>query len=127
LSPNLLIVEDDEDVRDAIAWVLTQRGYSVVEAAHGGEALDLIVGGSRPDLILLDMNMPVMNGWELARQLRERDLVPCPILVLTAAHDAQKNAEDIGAVGYVGKPFELDGLVDSVERHLQPSFRGATV
>jgi DNA-binding response OmpR family regulator len=64
------------------------------------------------------MNMPLMNGWEFARALRERDLQRVPILVLTAAHDARRCAEEIGAAGFIGKPFDLDTLVAAVAYHL---------
>jgi CheY-like chemotaxis protein len=122
----LLIVEDDEDIRDAIAFILRHAGHEVLEVGHGREALDLIASRGLPDLILLDMNMPIMNGWEFARELRARDGSRVPVVVITAAHDAQRSAEEIGAVGFIGKPFELEALVSTIERHLvRPGMPGS--
>jgi CheY-like chemotaxis protein len=118
----LLIVEDDEDVRDTVGLILRRAGHEVVAAEHGRDALALIVAHGLPDLILLDMNMPIMNGWEFARELRAQKLWRVPVVVLTAAHDAQRSAREIGAAGFLGKPFELQDLVATVERVLaQPA------
>jgi CheY-like chemotaxis protein len=116
----VLVVEDDEDVRDTVSFVLRRAGHRVVEARHGREALEHILAHGAPDLILLDMNMPVMNGHELARELRARSSV-VPIVVFTAAHDAQRSAEEIGAAGFIGKPFDVTDLVAAVEHHLAQS------
>jgi CheY-like chemotaxis protein len=112
----LLVVEDDEDVRDSVAFILRRAGHQVIEAEHGRDALSFIVAHGLPDLIILDMNMPIMDGWEFARELRARNLWRVPVVVLTAAHDAQRSASEIGAVGFLGKPFELQDLVVTVER-----------
>lgn len=127
MSPQaVLVVEDDEDVRDAVAYVLGSAGYEVREASNGRDALDVIVARGLPDLILLDMNMAIMNGWEFAGELKRRGLRTCPIVVLTAAHDAQRSAEEIGAVAFIGKPFELEALVNAVRRHIDGRARGGT-
>jgi len=127
VSPQaVLVVEDDEDVRDAVAYVLGSAGYEVREASNGRDALDVIVARGLPDLILLDMNMAIMNGWEFAGELKRRGLRTCPIVVLTAAHDAQRSAEEIGAVAFIGKPFELEALVNAVRRHIDGRARGGT-
>jgi DNA-binding response OmpR family regulator len=73
-----------------------------------------MVDQTRPALVLLDMRMPVLSGWDFARILKEREIY-LPILVMTAAHDAHKWAEEIGASGYVAKPFHLPDLLDAVE------------
>ena len=113
----VLVVDDDADLREVIAHAIQADDVRVVEAAHGGEALDYVLACGAPDLILLDMNMPVMNGWELAAELTARGLSSTPIIVLTAAHDAQKSAREVGAAGFLGKPFELRALRSAVERH----------
>ncbi|MBI3970836.1 MAG: response regulator [Chloroflexi bacterium] len=69
----------------------------------------------RPLLVLLDMRMPVLDGWGFARRLRERGM-DLPIVVMTAAQDAKCWAQEIGAAGYVPKPFELPDLINAVER-----------
>jgi CheY-like chemotaxis protein len=114
----VLVVDDDDDVLEAAAFILRRAGYEVIEADNGLRALERIAAHGLPDLILLDMNMPVMNGWELARQMRARELWRVPVVVFTAAHDAQRSADEIGAAGFLGKPFELQDLVATVERHL---------
>jgi CheY-like chemotaxis protein len=117
----LLVVEDDFDLREVVTLSLARTGLRVVEAENGREALDYVLAHGVPDLILLDMNMPVMNGWDFARELRERGLWGAPVIILTAAHDASRFADEIGAAGFVGKPFEKKTLVSTVERILRPS------
>src|SRR5262249_3472386 len=92
-----------------------RAGYRVDKASHGVEALEFLEHAS-PDLILLDMKMPVMNGWEFAAALHGRFSRRPPILVLTAAHDAEQRALDVGAEGWLGKPFDLKVLIAAVER-----------
>jgi CheY-like chemotaxis protein len=85
----------------------------VITAENGAEALAVVNGES---LILLDMRMPVLDGWGFARQLRASGKRP-PIVVMTAAENARRWAEEIGADGYLSKPFELDTLIAAVERY----------
>ena len=116
----VLVVEDDTDLREVVAFAIRRDGRRIVEAENGQEALEHIVANGVPDLILLDMNMPTMNGWELARELRDRGLWTSPVIVLTAAHDAQRSAAEIGAAGFLGKPFDVRTLIATVERYLGP-------
>ena len=113
----LLLVEDDEDLRDVVRDALQNDTRRVIEAEHGREALDLIAKNGLPDLILLDMNMPVMNGWQFAKELRDRQW-QVPVVVLTAAHDALRSAQEIGAAGFLGKPFDMSSLYSVVDHHL---------
>lgn len=119
----ILVVEDDEDLRGVVCAALSGPGRTILEAEHGLAAFELIETHGLPDLILLDMNMPVMNGWKLAEEMRARDLWRVPVIVITAAHDAARNAEQIGAVGYLGKPFSVRTLNALVEEHLAPQSR----
>jgi DNA-binding response OmpR family regulator len=112
----ILIVEDDPDILATVADILELEGYEVERARNGAEALG-VLSRIRPRLVILDMRMPVMDGWEFARIARERG-IEAPILVMTAAQDARRWAEEIGAQGYVAKPFDLMDLVSSVERLL---------
>ncbi len=112
----VLLVEDDFDLMGMVEMLLSGDGYRVVTAANGREALDR-VAQEMPGLILLDMKMPVMNGWEFAREFRARYDRQAPIVVLTAAEDARKRAEEIGAEGYLGKPFDIDDLLYIVQRY----------
>ena len=110
----ILIVDDDPDLREFLRLMLTSMGFEVTSAANGREALD-VMAGHEPDLILLDMKMPVMDGWEFCRALEGRDARP-PIVVLTAAPDPAARAAEARADGWLGKPFEYDELEATVRR-----------
>ena len=109
----ILVVDDDPSILEIVSEILTQEGYHVVKASDGEEAL-AAVRRSKPTLMLLDMRMPGMDGWAVARALHERD-ISIPIIVMTAAENAKKWADEIGAAGHLAKPFELDDLLRSVE------------
>lgn len=111
----ILVVEDDADIRATIAAILEMEGYAVELASNGEEAIK-VVSHRRPSLVLLDMRMPVLDGWGFARVLRERG-VRVPIIVMTAAQDAGRWAREIGAQGYIAKPFDLGDLLSQVEQH----------
>jgi CheY-like chemotaxis protein len=113
----ILVVEDDDDVRELIATTLEDHAYAVDLAVDGRQALER-VAESCPELILLDMKMPRMNGWEFARLFREQFGRVAPIVVVTASADAQARAAEIGAEGHLGKPFSLAALLAVVARHL---------
>ncbi len=113
-SGPILVVDDEQTVRDIVVMTLLLEGYSVREAADGAEALRMIED-ARPSLVLLDMQLPVLDGWGVARELRAKELDP-PIVVMTAGHDAQLAATEIGAADWVAKPFELTDLLTTVER-----------
>src|SRR5437879_11331277 len=101
----VLVVDDDKAVRDVVLMTLLLEGYPVREAADGAEAIQAI-GQDPPSLVVLDMQMPGLDGWGVAAELRARHLNP-PILVMTAGRNAQQAAQDIRAAGFVGKPFEV--------------------
>lgn len=110
----ILIVDDDADMRECLQIMLTSMGFEVTNAANGEEALDDMEGHD-PDLILLDMKMPVMDGWEFCRILEGRDSRP-PIVVVTAAPDPAGRAAEVHAEGWLGKPFEYADLEAIVRR-----------
>ena len=110
----ILVVDDDPDLREFLRLMLTSIGFEVTSAANGQEALDDMEGHD-PDLILLDMKMPVMNGWEFCRALEGRDSRP-PIVVVTAAPDPAGRAAEVHAEGWLGKPFENADLQAMVRR-----------
>lgn len=114
----VLIVDDDPMIRETIRDILELEGYDVRTAANGQEGLDQLERDC-PDLVLLDMRMPVLDGWGFAREVRARGL-DVPILVMTAAQNAQRWAAEIGADGYVAKPFDLFELLDAVGRLRRP-------
>lgn len=110
----VLVVDDDESIVEVLRELLESEGYAVTTAANGAEALAAIEHRA-PSLVLLDMRMPVMDGWSFARTLRERRL-DVPVVVMTAAENARRWADEIGADGYLAKPFDIEEVLDTVER-----------
>ncbi len=115
--PTVLVAEDDADLRDLVALTLADAGIDVELAGDGREALALIVD-HRPDLVLLDLMMPVMDGFAFCSELRAIANPP-RVVVMTAAHRAAQTAKDVGAVGWLAKPFDIDELVATVQRHVR--------
>jgi two-component system, chemotaxis family, chemotaxis protein CheY len=114
-APTVLVVDDDPDILDALSEILEAEGYGVTRARNGQEALDRLEP-SPPGLILLDLMMPVMDGWEFARRMRQRspEVSNLPIIVLSADRNVGARAREIGAVGHLAKPFELADLLNLV-------------
>jgi CheY-like chemotaxis protein len=111
----VLVVDDDPSILDTVTSILTSEGYPVMAASGGAQALSLL-GSWHPTLILLDMRMPIMDGWAVARAMRESGS-RVPIVVMTAAESAKRWADEIGAAGHLAKPFGLDDLLTCVEQH----------
>ncbi len=111
--PLVLVVDDDPDILDAICDILDAEGYRVCRARHGQEALEQ-VESERPDIILLDLMMPVMDGVAFSQALRKRPAVSdVPIVVISADGNPQRAAA-VGAAGYLAKPFDIDALLTQV-------------
>lgn len=104
--PKVLVVDDDQNICDLVAWGLDDSGYEVLVAFDGKAALDT-VQRIRPDAIVLDMRMPVMNGWEFIEEYRKLPGPHAPIVVTTAYLDPGKIASEVGAQGCISKPFDL--------------------
>jgi len=118
----ILCVDDDDSIRKLCTVYLTKRGYRIEAAANGVDALALIASKGAPDVVITDVNMPLMNGLELVKRLREdRKTARTPIIVLSAA----KQEQDIlagyshGADDYIGKPIDLAVLVAKIETILR--------
>jgi DNA-binding response OmpR family regulator len=107
----VLVVDDDPDILDALSEILEVEGYEVQRARNGREALQRIEQ-DMPDLVLLDLMMPVMDGWEFARSLAPG--ARPPIIVLSADRNVSSKAKEIGALGWLAKPFELSELLAAV-------------
>jgi len=114
----VLVVEDDRDVREAIAEVLVDSKYTALHASNGAEALDrLRTAAVRPCVILLDVMMPTMDGLTFrAEQQRDPAVRHIPVVVLSAHADGSAAAERMEAAGYLPKPVALDALLGMVER-----------
>jgi CheY-like chemotaxis protein len=121
MMPRILVVEDDEAIRELVSDVLRDDGYEVREATNGLEALGR-VRDERPDLIVLDLMMPVMDGWAFVEECREHAYCDdVPIIVTSASHDLPRTAERLRSFGVrtcLAKPFDVDGLLALIERYV---------
>ena len=118
----VLVVDDDPDILEALSEILEAEGFEIKRARNGKEALERLQPEA-PDLILLDLMMPVMDGWEFAQRMRQREppIARIPLIVLSADRNVGSKATEIGAVGHLAKPFELNDLLEMVRRSLTPS------
>jgi len=113
----VLIVDDDPDISETIAFMLDERGYRSERAANGKEALERLRRPPRPQLILLDLTMPVMDGREFRRrQLASPELASIPVVVVTADATAKDHIR-MQTPGWLVKPIALDTLLDTVKRY----------
>ena len=121
LRRTILVVDDDDSIRDLLEAFLGDEGYLVVSAIDGAQALELVTDKLVPDLMLLDIGMPVVNGPEfVARYRRICEPPHAPIVVITARGDGERIAKEIGAEAFVTKPFELEDLAAVVKRSARP-------
>jgi CheY-like chemotaxis protein len=108
----VLIIEDDRDIREELTLLLEENGYCVLVADHGRHALEVMRAGNRPDAIILDLMMPVMDGWEFREHQRsDPDLASIPVIVTTASE------RSIDAHAFLRKPVDQDALLQALERH----------
>lgn len=115
---SVLVIEDDEMLREGLAELFRDEGMDVATAANGREGLEYLRSNHAPHVILLDLMMPVMSGPEFrAEQLGDASLSAIPVIVLSAAYDARKQAAALGAAGYFTKPIKIDKLVAAVRVH----------
>jgi CheY-like chemotaxis protein len=114
----VLVTEDDEDVRTVVQMTLEGAGFEVLTANNGHEAL-AAVASRMPSVILLDMKMPVMNGWQFASAFRARFYSQAKIVVMSAAEHAPELARQVGADGWLAKPFSWTELIEVVQAQLR--------
>ncbi len=114
----VLVVEDDETVRETLCMVLEDEGYDVESAANGQEALRHLRSAPPPCLILLDLMMPVMSGWEFRLQQRQDPtLSSIPVVVVSAVTNGVDPVGALDAIAYFKKPVDLDALLSTVASH----------
>lgn len=113
MGNKVLVVDDDPDIRDLLVSVLTDDGYEAESARNGRDALDVLERWPA-DVVVLDLMMPVMDGWTFADRMRERWRIP--IVVLSAATDLAKHAKKLQAADVVPKPFDIDSLLPRIAR-----------
>ncbi len=109
----MLVVDDDTSIRDLLHSALVEEGYDVKVASDGRDALD-VIGHWLPDVIVLDLMMPVMDGWALAREVHHS--YDIPIIALSAVTELPRHATALGVSDYVQKPFDLDLLLPKISR-----------
>lgn len=118
MAKRILTIDDSKTIRDMLMLTLSDAGFDVLQAVDGQDGLD-VLGNERVDVIITDINMPRMDGYEVIRQLRQNSVhKTTPILVLTTESDVEKRnlARDAGATGWMVKPFEPDRLIATVRK-----------
>ena len=113
-EPHILVVEDDEDAREALVALLELKGYHAVPAGNGREALEYLQHARIPDLIILDLWMPIMNGWQFREeQAKDQRLAEVPVIVVTALSDRTNvNANEV-----IIKPVDVEHLLNTVSHY----------
>jgi DNA-binding NtrC family response regulator len=115
---SILVIDDDDDVREALATFLQMKGFDVQEAANGREGLMHLSDPDKICLILLDLFMPEMNGWAFREeQTRDGRIAGIPVVVMSADTHAAKAAVSPGVIAAFGKPIEFDALLKVVHQH----------
>ena len=117
--PQLMVVDDDDDIREAMDLALGAEGYVVTTAADGVAAWALLQGGAQPDLILLDLMMPRWDGEQLLTALADSEHASIPVIVMSGHDSGAKRARALGAVAILPKPVDLETLLATVARHCQ--------
>lgn len=121
----VLIVDDDPAMRDALCDALELQGHLTAGVSNGLEALDHLGKSAPPCLILLDLMMPLMNGWEFREaQLKNPQIASIPVVVITAYTNPIHNAEKLAAVGYLTKPISPERLLEAVAAWCPPGGSG---
>lgn len=120
MSRNILIVEDDPQLRDLLRIVLQEEGFTTDLCSNGQAAMDYLQAakqnGKLPSMILLDLNMPVVNGWKVAEWLNADPVLDrIPVIVTSATHEEGQTAKALHADAYVVKPFSTDEILGVVE------------
>jgi CheY-like chemotaxis protein len=114
----ILVVEDDTEIREEMVALLESEGYRVTEARNGQDALDQLKKTPAPCLILLDLMMPVMNGWDFrAQQLADPALKGIPTVIVSGAAQAKQEARSLGAAAFLQKPFDLEPFLDVIAQY----------
>lgn len=122
---HVLVVEDDPDAREALAQILLGSGYDVATADNGRAALTYLQESPPPCLIVLDLMMPVMDGWQFrAEQVRDASLAAIPVLVITAIPRAEQRAAVLSIDDYLTKPVDIERFLETGYRYCIPCRRG---
>lgn len=118
--PRVLVVDDDDDICELLREALTDEGFAVATVPHGAAALEL-VKHHQPAVIIVDLRMPIMDGWAFVEQYRRVAKPAASILLLSALKDVEESARRLGADGFIRKPFELAEVTAAIERCIADS------
>jgi DNA-binding response OmpR family regulator len=126
-APSILIVDDDDDMRNLLTHLLKREGYEVLNAIHGEQAMSLLAKAPKlPSLILLDLRMPVMDGWKFRTvQRADKRYQDIPVVVVTSVQTAEKDMASIQASAFLKKPIETRLLLNTVRTHIQQQKKAA--
>lgn len=117
MKEKILLVDDEEDILDFLELILEEQGYAIIKASSGSDAL-AAAQMHRPDLILLDIMMPEMDGWEVLKLLKaDEELLQTPVAMLTARSEMKDKIQGLqeGAIDYICKPFSTKELIDKLQ------------
>jgi CheY-like chemotaxis protein len=119
VPPTVLVIEDDQDTREMLGRFLELEGFNVETAANGRQALERLGSGIRASVIVLDLMMPVMDGWQFRlEQIRDASLSHIPVIVVSAA--GRDRIDKIKAEAYLSKPVDLDELLQRITQYCRP-------
>jgi len=114
----VLVVEDDQDIREVMVEILESAGYAVSSARHGAEALAYLKSGTKPCIIVLDLMMPVMDGWTFSEEKqKDPELAAIPILVVSAVGRQDPRNAKMNAVEHLSKPLNIGKLIATLQLH----------
>lgn len=113
----IMVIEDDESIRQTIALALEIKGYEVISVSDGREAIDQLSDKARPCLILLDLMMPVLDGWEFLDELKKlpQEIAQIPTIVISAFNDKSGKMSESGE--FISKPIDLEQLFNVAQKH----------
>lgn len=123
--PRVLVVDDDDELCTTICEVLRDDGFATASVPHGAAALEM-AKAHEPALILLDLRMPIMDGWSFVEQYRRASVTPAAIILMSGNADLEGIAQHLGADGHLRKPFDIEELRSCVAARLDTGGRGST-
>ena len=127
MAQKVMVIEDNSISREGIKTILQRHGYDVFSIENGRDALELLMKGLKPDVILLDMLMPVLDGWRLLERLRGTSAVNIPIVITTGTILTREWAEMQKCAGFLKKPIEEQDLLDELRSVLPPTAEAVSV
>jgi CheY-like chemotaxis protein len=118
MRERVLLIEDESEIRLVLGDLLEEAGFEVSLARNGEEALRQLRGGEAPSVIVLDLMMPVMDGWAFrAEQLKDPSLAAIPVVIISGAREAEETARQLAAADLLVKPFKVEALIAAVRAH----------